>query len=162
MASPLLLAMMLPPTLFFFSTIWNLFNNYLLARKVGLPIVIVPISPTNPVWMLIGRYFLPLIQHIPFGNGYFTRFCHIGWEFDEKNRAHLELGDAFIFATPGKNWIYLCNADTTEDIIRRERQGEFARPVEVLASLEVFGPNISIVGLVCQHMLYTGLMSTRR
>jgi len=143
MISPLLLAVLLPCLLFFVSTFWNLFQNYCAARKVGLPIIIVPISPENPVWMLLARYILPLLQYIPFGNGHFTRFCHIGWEFDEKARAHLELGDAFMFATPGKNWIYLCDVDAVHDIIRRERQGEFARPVELLAMLDVFGPNVS-------------------
>jgi hypothetical protein len=60
---------------------------------------------------------------------------------------HLELGDAFMFATPGKNWIYLCNADTTHEIIRRERQGVFERPGELMSFLDVFGPNISTVGV---------------
>lgn len=147
MSVSLLWSVLLLPLLFFISTIWNLARNYREARKVGLPIIIVPISPENPIWMIHARYLLPIVQYIPFGNGYFTRFCHIGWEFDEKSRAHLELGDAFMFATPGKNWIYLCNADTAHDIIRRERSGEFARPGELVAFLDVFGPNISTVGV---------------
>jgi cytochrome P450 len=137
------LALSSPLVLFSVSTAWSLFRNYVVARKVGLPIVIVPISPENPLWMLLARYILPVLQYVPFGNGHFSRFCHIGWEFDEKARAHVELGDAFMFATPGKNWIYLCDADATHDIIKRERSGEFARPVELLAMLDVFGPNIS-------------------
>jgi cytochrome P450 len=137
------LALLSPIVLFLIATNWSLYCNYLIARKVGLPIIIVPISPENPIWMLLARYILPIIQHIPFGNGHFTRFCHIGWEFDEKAGAHIELGDAFMFATPGKNWIYLCDADAVHNIVRRERQGEFARPVELLAMLDVFGPNIS-------------------
>ncbi|KAJ4289897.1 hypothetical protein N0V90_011230 [Kalmusia sp. IMI 367209] len=137
------LALLVPLILFVLSTAWSLLRNYLVARQVGLPIVIVPISPENPVWMLLARYILPALQYIPFGNGHFTRFCHIGWEFDERSRAHLELGDAFMFATPGKNWIYLCDADAVHDIIKRERYGDFARPVELLAMLDVFGPNIS-------------------
>lgn len=145
MVSPALVTVLSLPFLFLLSTIWSLVRNYLRARKVGLPIVIVPISPENPVWMLIGRYLIPFLQYVPFGNGHFTRFCHIGWEFDEKARAHLELGDAFMFATPGKNWIYLANAETAHDVIRRERSGEFARSVEILAILNVFGPNISTV-----------------
>ncbi|KAJ4346334.1 uncharacterized protein N0V89_010263 [Didymosphaeria variabile] len=137
------MALSLPLILFFCTTVWSLFRNYRIARQVGLPIIIVPISPENPVWMLLARYMLPILQYVPFGNGHFSRFCHIGWEFDEKARAHIEFGDAFMFATPGKNWIYLCDADAVHDIIKRERQGEFARPVELLAMLDVFGPNIS-------------------
>jgi cytochrome P450 len=138
-----ILAILLPVVLFVVSTAWSLLRNYAIARKVGLPIVIVPISPENPLWMLLARCVLPILQYVPFGNGHFSRFCHIGWEFDEKARAHVEFGDAFMFATPGKNWIYLCDADAIHDIIKRERSGEFARPVELLAMLDVFGPNIS-------------------
>lgn len=143
MMSLIAITILVPFILFFISTIWSLLRNYSIARKVGLPIIIVPVSPENPLWMLLARYILPVIQYIPFGNGHFTRFCHIGWEFDEKARAHLEFGDAFMFATPGKNWIYLCDANAIHDVVRRERQGDFARPVELLAMLDVFGPNIS-------------------
>ncbi|PVI04068.1 cytochrome P450 [Periconia macrospinosa] len=137
------LAILLPVLLFLASTAWGLFRNYLIARKVGLPIIIAPVSPENPIWMLLARYIVPIVQYIPIGNGYFSRFCHLGWEFEEKARPHIELGDAFMFATPGKNWIYLCNAEAIHDVVRRERQGEFARPIELLAMLDVFGPNIS-------------------
>jgi cytochrome P450 len=138
-----ILAILLPVVLFLVSTAWSLFCNYAIACKVGLPVIIVPISPENPLWMLLARYVIPILQYVPFGNGNFSRFCHVGWEFEEKASAHIELGDAFIFATPGKNWIYLCDADAIHDIIKRERSGEFARPVELLAMLDVFGPNIS-------------------
>ena len=151
MSVSLLWAILLPPLLFFVSTVWNLARNYYEARKVGLPIIIVPISPENPIWMILARHVLPILQYFPFGNGYFTRFCHIGWEYDEKTRAHLELGDAFMFATPGKNWIYLCNADTAHDMMRRERQGDFARPGELMAFLDAFGPNIVTV---CLYISY--------
>ncbi|KAF1980242.1 hypothetical protein BU23DRAFT_562636 [Bimuria novae-zelandiae CBS 107.79] len=137
------LAIVLPLALFAIPAAWSLWRNYFIARQVGLLIVIIPISPENPVWMLLARYIVPILQYVPFGNGHFTRFCHVGWEFDEKARAHIELSDAFMFATPGKNWIYLCDANAAQDIVRRERQGEFAHPVELLAVLDVFGPNIS-------------------
>jgi hypothetical protein len=103
---------LVPIVLFLLSTASNLARNYRIARKVGLPIIIVPISPENPLWMILGRYILPVVQYIPFGNGHFSRFCHIGWEFDEKSRAFLDFGDALMFATPGKNWI--CRFTCTE------------------------------------------------
>ena len=118
---------------------------YAIARKIGLPVIVVPISPSNPIWLLAGRHIVPLLRKLPFGSGSFTRFGYAGWQFHDKYRVHRELGDAITFATPGHNWIYVCNADTIHDILRRERQGEFARPVELLAMLDVFGPNLSTV-----------------
>ncbi|KAF1956845.1 cytochrome P450 [Byssothecium circinans] len=145
MLFPILTTLLLLIALFLLSTIWNLFHNYLTALKVGLPIIIVPISPDNPLWMLISRPVLRLLKHLPFGGGYYTytRFCYAGWQFDDRYRIHKELGDAVLFVTPGLNWIYLCNADAIHEVVRRERQGVFSRPVEMLAMLDVFGPNLS-------------------
>jgi hypothetical protein len=132
-------------SLFVSSSIWGIIRNYSIARKIGLPVVIVPISPENLIWMLTARHVLSLLKYLPFETGHFTRFCYVGWQFDDKYHVHQELGDAVVFTTPGKNWIYLCNADAIHELTRRERQGQFARPVELLAMLDVFGPNLSTV-----------------
>ncbi|KAF2122171.1 cytochrome P450 monooxygenase-like protein [Lophiotrema nucula] len=145
MANPVLIAVLLLPLGVFVSSLWGVFRNYRAARTIGLPIIILPISLTNLLWMMLVRHVMPLLERLPFGSGYFTRFCYTGWEFKDKSRAHVEFGDAFTSVTPGKNWVYLCNADAVTEIIRRERQGEFARPVEMLAMLDVFGPNLSTV-----------------
>lgn len=125
------------------SSVWSLIRNYLIARKIGLPIIVVPISPEHPIWMLTARHVMPLLRYLPFGNGNFTRFGYVGWQWDDKYRVHKELGDAVLFVTPNKNWIYLCDAESIREVIRGERQGDFSRPVELLAMLDVFGPNIS-------------------
>jgi cytochrome P450 len=57
-------------------------------------------------------------------------------------KAHQELGDAFIFVTPGKNWLQICNAETLADMFARKT--EFTRPTEMLEMLNVFGPNLGI------------------
>ncbi|KAF2709046.1 putative cytochrome P450 [Pleomassaria siparia CBS 279.74] len=125
------------------SSAWSLVRNYLIARKIGVPVIIIPISSDNPIWMLTARHVLRLLKYVPFGSGSFSRFSYPGWQFDDRYRAHQELGDVVLFTTPGLNWIYLCNADAIHDVIRRERQGEFIRPTKMLAALNVFGPNLS-------------------
>jgi hypothetical protein len=147
MAPSLLVTVSFLVFLVFLSSAWGIFRNYLIARKVGLPIIILPISHENPIWMLTARHVMPFMKYIPFGNGRFSRFGYVPWQFDDKYRAHQELGDAIMFVTPSKNWVYLCNADAIHEVIRRERQGEFIRPPELLAMLDVFGPNLSTVSL---------------
>lgn len=150
-----------PATALFLSTVLGLIRNHAIARRIGLPIVIVPISPENPLWMMLARHVVPLFRYLPFGNGDFSKFCHVGWEWELKYQAHAEPGDAIMMVSPGKNWIYICNADTIHDIIQRERRHDFERPVELMgkciarrnsaqanysvAILDVFGPNISTV-----------------
>jgi hypothetical protein len=145
MLSSALLAVLLLSSLFVLSSVWGIIRNYLIARKIGLPIIILPFSHDNPIWILTARHIMPLFKYIPFGNGNFSRFGYTGWQFDDKYRVHEELGDAIVLVTPGTNWVYLCNADAIHELIRKERQGEFMRPAELLAMLDVFGPNLSTV-----------------
>lgn len=43
-----------------------LFRNYLTARKVGLPLRVIPVSPENPLWMLVDKKILmPLFAYFP-------------------------------------------------------------------------------------------------
>ncbi|PQE02867.1 cytochrome P450 protein [Rutstroemia sp. NJR-2017a BBW] len=114
--------------------------NYNKARKIGLPLVILPIDSGNPLWMSIDTKVLPFFRRLPFGFQNFTRFNYRGWEIHDRYKAHQELGDAFILVTPGKNWLQLCNAETLADIF--SRKAEFTRPTEMLEMLNVFGPNL--------------------
>lgn len=140
--------------------------NYQIARKVGVPLVVIPISPENVLWIIAGNYLIPLFKRLPFGNGTFTRFNRHGWQTSDNGKAHLELGDAFITVTPGKNWLYVCNAEALTDIFRRG--SDFPRTLEIIGKtslarlhnidltscranlvmpemLNVFGPNVSTV-----------------
>lgn len=133
--------------------------NFQTARKMGIPLVIIPVSPENPIWMLLGNRITSICEHI-FGESHFTRFSIRGWVYYDKNRAALELGDHFAFVTPDKVWFYVCNAATLTEVIRR--RNDFPRPLELLGKcnitlrrewnltkspemLNVFGPNVSTV-----------------
>lgn len=111
-------------------TAYCLFANYLKARQIGLPLRFIPISPENPLWMIVDKsVFIPLFERLPFGTGSFTRYNWRGWEFKEKARSHLEMGDAFVIVTPGRNWFYLCNAEALIDVFHR--RDDFPRPLEL-------------------------------
>ena len=103
--------------------------NYLTARKIGVPLIIIPISHENPLWMVVDKkIFMPLFERFPFGPGNFTRYNWRGWEFEDKNRSHLEMGDVFFIVTPGRNWLYLCNAEALLEVF--QRRADFLRPLE--------------------------------
>ena len=116
--------------------------------------------------MLASDYLGPYIDHVlslfPFGSGSFTRYAHRGWDIRDRAKTFLELGDAFILVTTGKNWLYICNAETLTELL--QRRSEFSRPLEIMgkydgfifysldrvanesvavAVLDVFGPNLS-------------------
>ena len=78
------------------------------------------------------KLFVPLVERLPWGLGQnsFTRYNWRGWEFRDKNRSHLEMGDAFIIVSPGRNALYISNTDALLDVFKR--RSEFTRPVEML------------------------------
>ncbi|KAI1502090.1 cytochrome P450 [Biscogniauxia marginata] len=110
----------------------RLLQNYWAARTIGVPIRIIPISPLNPLWVLLDRKVLAFFRRLPFGDNSFTRY-----------RSHHEMGDIWVLVTPLKNWVYINNLNTLVSIFRRGT--DFPRPVFVNEVLNVFGPNISTV-----------------
>ncbi|KAI0006870.1 cytochrome P450 [Xylariaceae sp. FL0662B] len=120
-----------------------LLRNYFTARKVGVPIRVIPISHGNPFWMIVDKKVLSIVKRLPFGSGSFTRYNWRGWEVEDRCRSHLEMGDAYMLVTPDKNWLYLCNPETLMEVFRRRT--DFPRPLEVYQMLNIFGPNLSTV-----------------
>ena len=121
------------------SAIWTLYSCYTLLRnyrsalELNVPIVVVPISHDNPIWIAFDRRVISLLKHVPFGPGTFTRYNWRAWDFFDKNRAHLELGDVFIMVSPGKNWMYVSEAEALTDIFKRRR--DFPRPLELFGTV---------------------------
>ncbi|KAF7909334.1 uncharacterized protein EAF01_003052 [Botrytis porri] len=124
--------------------IYKLYQNYILAKKIGVPIVVLPLSPQNPIWMLLADIIVPLFQKSSITRSWpLIRFGRRAWEFKDKAQIHLEIGDVFIMVTPDENVLYICDADTLNEVLLR--RNKFKRPREVLEMLNVFGPNISTV-----------------
>jgi hypothetical protein len=107
-----------------------LWLNYISARKIGVPLRVIPISHENPLWMIVDKkIFITIFERLPFGSGTFTRYNWGGWEFGDKFKSNLEMGDVFMLVTPGRNWPYICNAETLNDIF--QRRFDFPRPLEL-------------------------------
>lgn len=125
-----------------------LFRNYQAARKTGLPIRVIPIDHTNPMWTLLDRKILYYIKKLPgvLGNNSFTRYNFRTWEIQDRFRSHHEMGDAFIIVTPWRNWFYIANPDIIMEIFRRRT--DFPQCTELTDVLNVFGRNLGTVRLL--------------
>jgi hypothetical protein len=168
MVNSILLLLLLLPFAFALHNLFRLFLNYRIACKIGLPIIVLPASPDNPIWMLTSGPVLSVVKAI-FGDCSVTKYGQIGWEYHDKHRTHVQHGDAVVLVTPGLNWVYVCSAEAFTEIF--QRRNAFDRPPEMLgkswevvfaptcfahllvirtvadleisAMLDVFGPNIS-------------------
>lgn len=114
------------------NTAVHLFKNYRLAKAIGAPIRIIPISPLNPFWALVDRKVLSFIRRLPYGDNSFTRYNWRGWEIADRWRSHHEMGDIWVLVTPLRNWIYINEPDSLMSVFRRGN--EFTRPVFVTGS----------------------------
>jgi len=114
------------------SVAYFIFVNYSMVAKLGLPIVIAPITPDNPLWIAVQTTFGSILKYFPFAATSFTRHCRLGWEFHDRYETHLRLGDAWILVTPAKNWLYVANAEAIVDIFNRGQ--DFTRPVWMLGT----------------------------
>ncbi|MCJ1311766.1 hypothetical protein MMC25_005439 [Agyrium rufum] len=140
MAISILASILLLPSALAVYNAYCLCLNYRLAQKIGVPIIVLPASPDNPLWALSSGKILFVVE-VLFGKTSATTYGRLGWEFYDKSKLHLRYGDAVILVTPAYNWVYVCNAEAFNEIFQR-RNG-FPRPPRMMAMLDVFGPNIS-------------------
>ena len=100
---------------------------------MGVPLIVLPVNPESPAWLLVSDLLWPyitrLLDWMPFGSSSFKRYARRGWDIQDGAKSFLELGDAFILVTTGKNWLYKCNAETITEVLQRKT--EFRRPLEI-------------------------------
>ncbi|KAK8127192.1 hypothetical protein PG984_008300 [Apiospora sp. TS-2023a] len=107
-----------------------LLRNYLIARKIGIPIRVLFIASNNPFWMLVDTSVVTLLcKLLPFlRNSSFARYNWRGWEVQDKCRSALEMGTAWVLVTSNYNAIQLCDPDALMDVFRRKN--DFPRPLQ--------------------------------
>lgn len=104
--------------LWIFRTALALFNNYQAALKSDLPIIISPVTPLNPFWVLFRRFErFRKLEWL----GRFTRYTYFGWAFDDKYAIHEELGGAFIIVTPTINEMVVADADAVNTMLANKK-----------------------------------------
>jgi hypothetical protein len=129
MTLPLLTLFLAPPVAF---TLWNLhcyYRNYLIARRIGIPIKFLIASGDNPVWVLVSGLVLPVLKFV-FGDCDLITYNTPGWENKNRYKMHEELGDAVIQVSAGRNWLYISDAEAASDIFKRNK--DFDRPPDLL------------------------------
>ena len=106
----------------------SIISNYIAVRKIGLPLVISPVYPLNPFWIITYKVFpvILLLRYLPFGLGTWARCTYIGWQFDEKHALHDELGPVFVIVTPGGNEVTVADAQVAHIVLARRK--DFIKP----------------------------------
>lgn len=173
--SAVLALVLLLPSYLVIQSFVGLAKNYSDARKIGCPRRVIPISPLNPLWMLVDDRVLAYVRRLPFGlgNNSFTRYNWRGWEVRDRYHSHKEMGDIWILVTPYRNWLMINDPETIVHV--NKRLTEFPRPGFVTGRLSsvieqyvgfsltqwapkdilaVFGPNVGNVSAILSYLEY--------
>ncbi|EXJ77289.1 hypothetical protein A1O3_10447 [Capronia epimyces CBS 606.96] len=124
-------------------TVVRLASNYVEAKKTGLPILLCPVNPGSPLWMLSKEVLIPIFLRLPFGIGDWAGRAEVGWTFKEKFSVHARHGEAFIIVSPGENEIILANPSATDEVMRR--RNDFIKNPALYGMLDIYGPNLDTV-----------------
>lgn len=111
----------------------SLLHNLQSARTMGVPLIILPISPTNHLWIILGPLICSILESLSIGFGGFTRYARHGWHFSEKAQHHIEMGNAWAMVTPKEIFLQICDPVTVNDIFARPQ--DFVRPIHLLSKL---------------------------
>jgi hypothetical protein len=106
-----------------------LWINIQQARRIGLPIRILPVSPMNLLWVISEPLVFGIIDKLPFSLGSLSRYGRRAWHFQEKAESHVEMGDTFSIVSPGEIFIYVSDPGAITSIF--SRRADFARPLEM-------------------------------
>ncbi|TVY38744.1 11-oxo-beta-amyrin 30-oxidase [Lachnellula occidentalis] len=118
----------------------NTFRHYRKAQRIGLPIVITPVVPLNPFWLVLIPLLGPLTSSLPGYLGEFLNYGSFTWYFQTKMRVLEKLGPAFVIVSPGGMQIQLCDGHAVEEILYRSN--DFPKPASYYHALDVFGENL--------------------
>lgn len=110
----------------------TLAKNIRRARLMSVPLVVVPVSPMNILWIVLEPLVFRILDSLPFRLGNFSRYARRGWHFHEKAASHVELGDAWALVTPRETFLHICNPEAINEIFARRQ--DFVRPVQLYST----------------------------
>ena len=134
-----LYCIVIPLVLFLGRRTYKLYNNYCIARKLKIPIIVSPILGwQDDAWLLCWEWFTWL-KRIPYVDVWFdfSRFC---WTQDLRHRPHQQYGDAFAIVTPGGVEIAINDAQAVTEVQTKYRN--WTKPEALFALFDIFGKNV--------------------
>lgn len=127
------------------SNLWSLYKNYLSARKTGLPIVICPVNPYHPLWLIFSVPLRPLFEkYLPAWIYRRLNLAIYGFEFRGKMDVFGDKGPAFVLVTCGANELSLMDPELAVEVLKRIKDFPNTDIGNVIVGL--FGPNLITSG----------------
>jgi cytochrome P450 len=124
------------------ATLQAFYKNYSLARKTGLPLLLLPLSHYNPIWMILS---VPLIR--PLAEKILPEWIYeivdvatYGWEFRRGWSIFEKYGPAFILVSASANELSVTDPELATEILKRIK--DFPQTYMASVIMNIFGPNL--------------------
>ncbi len=125
---------LLASLLFTIFSAFSLWESRRAARKTGLPYIYSPVHELE-TWAYITNPLLRWMyaDHLMKGHGWpkWARFMVKDWMYEDKGRAHEELGDVFLVVSPAGMICYTADAQLAMDVCTRRK--DFIKPREKMS-----------------------------
>ena len=95
--------------------------------------VVMPISPTNYLYITLEPLICRITESLPFSLGSFSRYARRGWHFIEKADSHIEMGDTWAMVTPKEIFLHICDPEAINDVFSRRE--DFHRAIFLYSML---------------------------
>ncbi|OJJ42355.1 hypothetical protein ASPZODRAFT_105425, partial [Penicilliopsis zonata CBS 506.65] len=114
---------------------------YLIGRRTGFPLYIVPIFSQSPVWKVLGPIYQPVFRrHLPEWIANRLDVVTHGWDFRLKNILHEQLGSVFAVVSPDECTLWIADPTIASTVLQRRQ--DFVQPQVVADVLGFFGDHI--------------------
>ena len=117
----------------------RLLLNYREARSFKVPIIVLPFSFEDPIWILV-RPLFSWIEKLPFGFGNWYRYTDIGWPAIDGVETTSMLGETFVLVSPRRSQIVTAYPPAVERIYRDKNM---ILPAPFKDVFTTFGQNVS-------------------
>ncbi|RYP34305.1 hypothetical protein DL767_004299 [Monosporascus sp. MG133] len=129
------------------SFLYGLIRNIYHARRIGLPVFVVPFDQNHFIWMAFSVPLRPFLKrNLPTSIWNRLTLTIYGWEFPEKRRPFLQYAapqgndKSFMLAGCGRLELWTCDPEVTSEVLRRPR--DFQQYDLTKLVMSVFGHNV--------------------
>ncbi|KAJ4334183.1 hypothetical protein N0V87_007024 [Didymella glomerata] len=116
-------------------------RNYIEACSYGLPIILLPVSFNEPLWMLF-RPLFAWVEYLPLGLGNWYLYTTMGWPTEDNARSVFSYGENFLLCSPVDNTIVTCEPAVANKVWTETRD-IWRMPPAQSQLFTFFGQNVS-------------------
>lgn len=127
------------------SRLHNLARNYFSARQLNLPIIVLPVSWQDTLWLILAPTLSPFFSSLPLPSSLlkWVKYSIIGWQLHDRHTTHSHLGPAFVLVAPGHNEVFIAEPHAAAHVLGKYK--EWIKSEELYVLFGAFGQNVNSV-----------------